>query len=308
MSRLIIDTDIAFGSPSADTDDAAALLFAFAHYDVAAVTPVGGNAAPDKASRNLDAILSAIGKSDVPHAFSSSKPMDPRFWVNSRWSSSPEASVTIANADNRLSSVELMRKTLEENDGIIIVSIGPMTNLGLLLTEYPEMAERIRCIVSMGGSIRTPGVAGGAAEFNILSDPIAASAVFRSGVETYLFPLDVTKKKKIFPETIASWRKGKLLSSFADAAEAFMVHRACRDGYSPPYAFLHDVLPLVYLARPELFDMRECSISVDVSDSEGRGTTVVDFRGNGSYIAADCDSEEIFSFVSASLIENYGDL
>ena len=53
---LIIDTDMAFGSPCADIDDAVALLFAFSSPElcVKAVSAAGGNAPPDRVSRNIE--------------------------------------------------------------------------------------------------------------------------------------------------------------------------------------------------------------------------------------------------------------
>ena len=70
---LIIDTDLAFGSDSADIDDALAILLALAHpeqFDVLAVTAVSGNVDGVRASANIDILLDRIGFGHIPHCAS----------------------------------------------------------------------------------------------------------------------------------------------------------------------------------------------------------------------------------------------
>lgn len=306
---LIIDTDMAFGSPCADIDDAVALLFAFSSPElcVKAVSAAGGNAPPDRVSRNIDMLLSTISE-DVPHSFSASRPLDPWFWVDGRWSASKEEPVSRQVYQHLPDSVSLMHSVLSSSPfPMTIVTIGPMTNTALLLLQYPEDSRKIDRIVSMGGSIHMEGVSGGPAEFNIKADPEAASIIFSSGIPVCLFPLDVTKKKKIYPETIASWSvNGPLARKLREASLAFMEYRAKRDGYFPPYSFFHDVLPLAYLAEPSLFTMRECRISVNLVGNATRGVTVVDMADSGMSIATDADSDAVFDFVDKRIMERFG--
>ncbi len=310
-TRIIIDTDMAFGSPNADIDDAVALLFAFAspELDVMAVTAAGGNAAPDKVSRNIDALLSRTGVS-VRHSFSSARPLDPEFWVSGRWQSSPEAPVSGSAYPGLHDSVSVMREALlEGEDSKTVVTIGPMTNVAMLLLQYPEMRERISRIVSMGGSIHETGTGGGPAEFNIRTDPEAAAIVLSSGIPAVMFPLDVTKKKRFYPETIAEWKEqGPMIRSLHDAAVAFMEHRARRDGYSPAYSFFHDMLPLVYLAAPQFFVMKSCSVSVDLHGSLTRGVTLFDFSGSAAMTAVDSESDDVFRFAEERIMERFGSI
>ena len=306
---LIIDTDMAFGSPCADIDDAVALLFAFSSPElcVKAVSAAGGNAPPDRVSRNIDMLLSMISE-NVPHSFSASRPLDPWFWVNGRWSASKEEPVRRTGYCNLPDSVSLMHSVLSSSQSpMTIVTIGPMTNTALLLLQYPDDSEKINRIVSMGGSIHMEGVAGGPAEFNIKADPEAASIVFSSGIPVCLFPLDVTKKKKIYPETIASWsEKGALVRRLRDASTAFMEYRSKRDGYFPPYSFFHDILPLVYLVRPDFFEIKSASISIDLFGNMTRGVTTIDFTEEGAFVATDADSDAIFDFVENHIMERFG--
>src|SRR5699024_9734299 len=70
---------------------------------------------------------------------------------------------------------------MSSNEKITIVPIGPLTNIALLLRLYPEVKEKIKEIILMGGST-TRGNASVMAEFNIYADPEAAKIVFSSGV------------------------------------------------------------------------------------------------------------------------------
>lgn len=311
MARsVIIDTDIAFGSPDADVDDALAVLSAFSlGLEVKALTAVGGNVSADKASRNLDRLLARIGKSDVPHSYSCSEPMDPSRWVHGRWNMSKEQFVSGSLFPGKLSSVELMRRTIMESDSCVtIVTIGPMTNLALLLTMYPDSAGKIDSVYSMGGSVSMPGVGNGPAEFNIKADPEAAEIVFSSGIPVTLFPLDVTKLKKIFPETICRWKAKKgIIHDFYSSSVAFMDFRAKRDGYSPAFAFYHDMLPVIGMVRPDMFVFRECTITVELNDCRSRGVTLVDERPGRHRIAVSAASDELFSFAEESILGTYGE-
>ena len=151
---LVIDTDMAYGSPQADIDDAVALLFALAspEFDLLAVSAAGGNAAPGCVSRNLDSLLRLVS-ADIPHSFSCSRPIDPGFWVNARWSSSPAKPAARSEYPDLPDSVQLLYSTLSASaEPVTLVTIGPMTNTALLLIQHPDIAGKIGRIVSMGGS------------------------------------------------------------------------------------------------------------------------------------------------------------
>ena len=131
---LVIDTDMAYGSPQADIDDAVALLFALAspEFDLLAVSAAGGNAAPGCVSRNLDSLLRLVS-ADIPHSFSCSRPIDPGFWVNARWSSSPAKPAARSEYPDLPDSVQLLYSTLSASaEPVTLVTIGPMTNTALL--------------------------------------------------------------------------------------------------------------------------------------------------------------------------------
>jgi len=64
---------------------------------------------------------------------------------------------------------------------ITLVTLGPLTNLGQFVLEYPESYQKIKDIYIMGGASTTVGNVTPAAEYNIWCDPEAAEIVFKSG-------------------------------------------------------------------------------------------------------------------------------
>ena len=72
-----------------------------------------------------------------------------------------------------------------------LVATGPLTNVAIALTKYPELKTLLHSIALMGGAA-VGGNVTPAAEFNIYDDPDAAQIVFKSGVPLVMCGLDVT--------------------------------------------------------------------------------------------------------------------
>ena len=164
---------------------------------------------------------------------------------------------------------------LPEGQQVTFIETAPMTNLALLLRVFPEVKDKIRRIVFMGGAVKGGNVTP-AAEFNIYADPEAAKIVFEAGIPLVMCGLDATMKCNLTRNQIM-----KLCQSGNPVA------RACGDmaGYvlenSSKYrcvASIHDAVPFMYLLHPEFFKMEKAILDVDCSDGAGRGAMLCDFR------------------------------
>lgn len=80
-----------------------------------------------------------------------------------------------------------------------LIAIGPLTNVAIALTKYPELKTLLHTILIMGGAA-VGGNVTPAAEFNIYADPDAAQIVFKSGVPVVMCGLDVTMQAMLRPE------------------------------------------------------------------------------------------------------------
>ncbi len=88
-----------------------------------------------------------------------------------------------------------MEKTIQENPGeVILVPIGPLTNIANLLIKNPNIGKDIKEIILMWGNALSQGNASPAAEANIRNDPEAADIVFSTDCEISMVGLDVTNQ------------------------------------------------------------------------------------------------------------------
>ncbi|KAK8047028.1 hypothetical protein PG996_015092 [Apiospora saccharicola] len=97
---------------------------------------------------------------------------------------------------NRLenSAVDFMRRTIHENlNEVVLLTIGPLSNLGLLFALEPEIASACRGVVSMGGKFFPAGEQH--KEWNIAVDRTAAGIVLQTRRPSHCFVgLDVTRQ------------------------------------------------------------------------------------------------------------------
>jgi len=83
---------------------------------------------------------------------------------------------------------------------VILIALGPLTNVAEMLQATPSLVNNIEMIYVMGGALHVPGNVGSSgvgisnkvAEWNIYIDPHAANVVFNSGASVTLVPLDAT--------------------------------------------------------------------------------------------------------------------
>jgi purine nucleosidase len=78
--------------------------------------------------------------------------------------------------------VEAIISAVRSNPGLLVVTLGPLTNIALALAQAPDLAGHVgRCVI-MGGAPCCEGNVTPAAEYNMWVDPEAARTVFRSGL------------------------------------------------------------------------------------------------------------------------------
>jgi purine nucleosidase len=177
---LLIDTDTA-------SDDAVALIMALRAPDVrvAAITVVSGNVPQEQGTRNALYTAELCG-SAVPVYSGEARPLrrEPRYahWFHGRDGLGDQGYPPPKRQAEAKHAVDAIVDVVSANPGIVLVTLGPLTNVALALEKWPGLVANVsRCVV-MGGNPCTEGNVTPAAEFNRWVDSEAARAVLRSGL------------------------------------------------------------------------------------------------------------------------------
>ena len=203
---IILDTDPGI-------DDAAAIAAAlFApELDLKLMTTVAGNVSLEKTTRNALQLLH-FWNANIPVAQGAATPLlrPLRDAASVHGESGMEGYHFVEHQRQPLAkpAFQAIRDVLMASpEPVTLVAIGPLTNIALLLSHYPECQFNIRRLVMMGGSAGrgnfTPN-----AEFNIAIDPEAAARVFASGLEIVMCGLDVTNHATLAPDYLATLPAG----------------------------------------------------------------------------------------------------
>ena len=179
-SVFLIDTDTA-------SDDAVALIMALRcpEVEVAAITTVAGNVSVDQANRN--ALYTAeLCDSKVPVFAGTEKPLvRPHVsasWFHGRDGLGDHGYPPPRRSVEKQSAVDAIIETIESQPGLVMVTLGPLTNVALAVQKKPDIAGKVSRCVMMGGAPCCEGNVTPAAEYNIWCDPEAARVVARSGL------------------------------------------------------------------------------------------------------------------------------
>jgi inosine-uridine nucleoside N-ribohydrolase len=305
MTPIVLDCDPGH-------DDAIALMLAAGDpaVDLLAITTVGGNQTLEKTTLNALRVCTLAGITDVPVAAGCARPLTQPLRVadhmhgESGLDGPRFGEPTVATVPEH--AVELIHRVLMASaDPVTLVPTGPLTNIALLLTRYPEDVPRIREIVLMGGSTERGNVTP-YAEWNIYVDPEAAAIVFGSGVPVTMCGLNVTHQALVTPDVVA--RLEKLGGTLGPVCVELMMFFAST--YRKVYGFeappLHDPVAVARVLDPTLVRCVEAHVSIEVTGEHTRGATVVDLHGHSgeppnAKVAVELDVPAFWDRVEAAL-------
>ena len=290
MQRILLDTDTG-------VDDALAIILALnsPELKVEAITSVSGNVHVNLCTRNLLMTLEAIEVREYPICAKGEsqpliKPLVTAAHVH-RSDGLGDATRLLTTDGSRLypepeprlaamSAVDLIIDLAGQYpDELILVPVGPLTNIAKAMIKHPARMRRIREIVLMGGAFETYGNVTTTAEFNIFVDPHAAQLVLDFGVPVTMVPLDVTHQVILTGKRLDAEigeRSDRLSQFLRDVTQATMGFHQEREGFYGTY--IHDALPIGLLTHPELFETVEAFVQVETSSDLTQGMTIADLR------------------------------
>jgi len=276
MRDFLIDTDTA-------SDDAVALVMALGARDVrvVAITTVAGNCGVVQATRNALYTVELCGVS-VPVYIGAEKPLvrahQSADWFHGRDGMGDHNYPAARRPAGELHAVDAIIAAVEAHPGLVVVTLGPLTNLAMALARNPQIAGEVgRCVV-MGGAPCCEGNVTPAAEYNIWVDPEAAQIVLRSGLPVELVGWQLCRGEAVLHDDDIT-RVLKLdtaLARFAiecnsRAREAYL-EQTGEDGISLP-----DPVAMSIALDPTVgTEWSEHYVDVETASELTRGMTVVD--------------------------------
>ena len=270
------------GDPGHDDAIAWVLASTIDEFDIKAITTVAGNQTLEKVTYNARRIA-ALLHLDIEVAKGRNKPIcsdliiAPNFHGETGLDGPklPEPHKNLSE----LSAPEMMAKVLRESEEkVTIISTGAQTNVAAMLLAHPELKDKIEMISTMGGGLRNGNWTVGA-EFNILVDPEAAYTVYHSGIPLQMCGLDVTEKALVYPE---DWERIRQLNNpvakvVAEWFDFFFIHVKSL-GWKG--ATTHDPCAVMSLIYPEIFEIKDYYVDIELNGEYTRGATVADYRNS----------------------------
>ena len=166
-------------------------------------------------------------------------------------------------------------ETVIKNPGeITFVSVGPWTDLALMIKADERFAPSLKEIVLMGGAVHREGNTTESAEFNVYADPEAASIVMKSGVPITMMGLDVTLQVLLTEEILEKVKREKdsvYKKIFLDSMGYYIPSIVKATGCWPA---MHDPCCIAYIIDPSIFEFEYCPISVETKDETTYGRTI----------------------------------
>lgn len=279
--KIIIDTDPGH-------DDAFAILFALGspkELEVVGITTVGGNVPLHLTSINALKVVELAGRPDVPVYAGCATPMVRKLLTaehihGQTGLDGPDLPDPVTPLQDEHAVNFIVRTIMDAPEGeITIATLGPMTNVAVAMTMEPRIIPRIREVVLMGGGFFEGGNTTPAAEFNIFVDPHAAHRVFASGVPVTMAGIDCTYTAQMTPEWIQKLRDTGRNAAIQAANLADFFRQYGSHKFPTEARPIHDACVTGYLLAPEIFEQRQCHVTVDISSPVTIGMTVVDWWG-----------------------------
>lgn len=303
---IIVDDD---GSP----DGMVALLYFLRNplFDVKAVTISCGEAHPDLFAPHLQKLLAGLGRADIPVGVGRAAPLEgnnafPEPWRQSSdafWDLNlPQASVS----GHPRPAADLIVDVLNGSTQPVVVFVsGNHTNLAEALRIQPGIAEHIRDVHIMGGSIYGPGniksdwsdIQNNVAEWNIWVDPVAADEVFASSLPLHLTPLDATNKVIWTQADADYWAASK---TPAGALASDLLQKVLH-GETSTGGYIWDLVAAINATDPDLCP--GVSLAVDVLTAAGpdQGRTVITNQTANTTVCLNPDPEKMRGLAAAIL-------
>lgn len=272
-------------------DDSFALLYGILKPEIhiVGIGTVCGNVESSLAAENTLKVLDIAEAPDIPVVKGADMPLC-RHW---------EGRVRTIHGDNGLGNMELpesqrkltnvdirdfyMELAKQYEGELVLITLGPLTNIAMTLEKYPAFAKKIKKMVMMGGTVSMRGNVSPVAEANVATDPEACDAVFLSGMNITAVGLDVTMQVRL-NQAHMNWLaeccrpEAKKAVDFLQNALKHYWHGNQVQNYCLGDCPMHDPLAAACTVVPGLVRVETRRARVECGGTYCRGMVVTDLR------------------------------
>jgi purine nucleosidase len=259
MTKILLDTDI-----GTDVDDAVCLAYLLSHPDceLLGITTVTGEA--EKRASLASVLCKAAGRDipiypgeDHPMRGEQRQPIAQQAAALPRW---PHETVFPLNQ-----AVDFLANTIRAHPNeVTLLTIGPLTNIGMLFSTYPDVVELLEGIVMMGGAFGDALPANRQVEWNVAGDLLAAEITYKAPVRLHRsLGLNVTQQVVMPAEQVRKQFTASLLRPVMDMAEIWFAK------FYQSITF-HDPLAAATIFEPDLCSYQQGTVQIDPVDVPGK--------------------------------------
>ncbi|MEL1266044.1 nucleoside hydrolase [Pseudoxanthomonas putridarboris] len=275
---LLIDTD-------PGVDDALALLMAFNddRHDVVGLTIAAGNVGLRHTVRNALKLCEVAGRDDVPVFAGTPEPLlhpapDAGYVHGQDGFGDIGYPPPARSAETEHAALAILRLSHEHAGRLLLVALGPLTNIALALKLDPTLPQRVARFVVMGGAVTGHGNITPAAEFNFYFDPEAAHLVFQAFGRIDLADWEATIAHGLHHERVAEWLRAdspraRFYAGISEKTRLWSIDRRGDHWYAA------DAVAMAFALAPEgALEVAERPVAIELQGAHTRGASVVDWR------------------------------
>lgn len=278
---LLIDTD-------PGVDDALALLMAFndARHEIVGLTIAAGNVGLQYTVRNALKLCEVAGREDIPVFAGAPAPLlhpspDAGYVHGQDGLGDVGFAPALRQAHDEHAALAILRLSHQHAGKLVLVALGPLTNIALALKLDPTLPQRVARFVVMGGAVTCHGNITPAAEFNFYFDPEAAHITLQAFARYDLADWEATIAHGLPHHEVDAWlaADSERARFYARISEKTRLWSADRRG---DHWFAADALAMAFVLAPEgALELAQRPLAIELQGAHARGASVVDWRREG---------------------------
>lgn len=152
-------------------------------------------------------------------------------------------------------AIDYIYKAAKDCEVMDIITTGPLTTIAGAIEKYEDFTDYINHIFILGGAFLKGDVTNDA-EINIYNDPLAADIVFRSNIDVFLLPIDLSNTIILKDEIIANHKENSLIREYMRLPE--------------DQRYISAALLFYMYLTPEAFIFEEMGLKVDTKYQRGK--------------------------------------